>query len=149
MDAPSPTRGVSVELDRTRHLRYTLRTIREIREEFGPEALETGQITADEMGKLLWYGLRHEAPEAPESPNLLYRLRAWLAGVLEGFARKLHPARPLTVEDVEDMVDLRQLDRWSDAIMEAMGGEEREDGAVPPTGRITAPRKRRPKAAKT
>ncbi|KKL09747.1 hypothetical protein LCGC14_2562800, partial [marine sediment metagenome] len=42
---PPPTRGVPIELDKTRYLRYPLRVMHEIRQEFGKKALEEGVIT--------------------------------------------------------------------------------------------------------
>ena len=59
---PTPTRGVPVMLDKKRHLRFSLKTMRELREKFGENALETG-LDQDAIATLLWYGLRHEDPE--------------------------------------------------------------------------------------
>lgn len=59
---PTPTRGVVVELDKARHLRYSLRTRREMLEEFGGEEEFQRRIN-QEIGKVLWYGLRHEDPD--------------------------------------------------------------------------------------
>ena len=61
-DVPPPTRGVPIQLDRTRHLRYPLRVMKQIREEFGKEALADGVIT-EHLAKLIWYGLQHEDSE--------------------------------------------------------------------------------------
>jgi len=92
-DNPTPTRGVLVTLDRPRHIRYTLRALREIRTEFGEDALTRG-VSADSVAKLLWFGLRHEDPD-------------------------------LTIEQVEEMVDLENLDE----VMRAVG--------VATSGRVT------------
>jgi len=61
MTSPTPTRGVPVQLDRERRLRYSLRAMRLIREEFGEAAVAAG-IPADMLGKFLWHGLVHEDP---------------------------------------------------------------------------------------
>jgi len=53
---------VPIVLDKLRHLRYTLRTIRKIREEFGADAIEDG-VPAALLGKFVWYGLTHEDPD--------------------------------------------------------------------------------------
>jgi hypothetical protein len=58
---PKPTRGVVVELDRTRYLRYSLGTLRKIREELGADALEKG-VADEKLAKVLWYGLVEEDP---------------------------------------------------------------------------------------
>lgn len=59
---PTPTRGVVVMLDKERRLRYTLGTMRKIREEFGADAVEKGFAT-DELSRLFLYGLKHEDPK--------------------------------------------------------------------------------------
>lgn len=91
MSTITPIRGVPIELDRTRYLRYSLGTLREIRAEFGAEALAKG-IEDDAVAKFLWYGLRHEDAE-------------------------------LTVEAVEEMVDLQNLPMVLDAVSEATGNK--------------------------
>lgn len=89
-DSPTPTRGVPVQLDRERHLRFTLRTIREIRTEFGMDALTEG-VSMEAIAKLLWYGLKHEDPD-------------------------------LTVEAVEELVDMQNLTELIQAVTAATGG---------------------------
>lgn len=72
---PPPTRGTPVDLDRRRYLRYTLGTLRKIREEFGEEALSKG-ITESKIAKILWYGLVGDDPELkPEAIEDLVDLR--------------------------------------------------------------------------
>jgi len=56
---PTPTRGVVIVLDKERRLRYSLGTIRKMREEFGDNVLESG-LPHDAIGKLLWFGLVHD-----------------------------------------------------------------------------------------
>jgi len=61
--APTSTKGVLITcLDRDRYLRFSLKTIREMRDEFGEDALEKG-INQEAISRLLWYGLRHEDSE--------------------------------------------------------------------------------------
>lgn len=60
-ETPKPTRGVQVTLDRPRFMRYSLGTIRKIREEFGADALEKG-LSGGELAKVLWYGLIGDDP---------------------------------------------------------------------------------------
>ena len=40
--SPTPTRGIPVQLDKERRLRFTLGTMRKLQEEFGEDALEKG-----------------------------------------------------------------------------------------------------------
>jgi len=89
-DSPTPTRGIPVQLDRERHLRFTLRTLREIREEFGASVLASG-FAMEAIAKLLWYGLKHEDPD-------------------------------LSVEAVEDLVDMENLTTVIEAVTAATGG---------------------------
>lgn len=57
---PPPTRGVPVELGgHTRYLRYPLRVMRQVREEFGTEAMNEG-LDVEQLSVLICYGLRHE-----------------------------------------------------------------------------------------
>jgi len=58
---PPPTRGVPITLDKLRHLRYTLASVRHIREAFGEERLST-DLNPEDLGTLLWIGLRDEDP---------------------------------------------------------------------------------------
>lgn len=99
----APTMGVPVELDRTRHLRYTLQSMRDMRQEFGKE-LDTG-VTDDKIGKMLWYGLRHEdAKLTPEMVEEMVDLKN-LEQVLNSMAKALghkgevhrNPPKPLPV----------------------------------------------------
>lgn len=53
---PAPTRGIPVEMDRTRYFRYTLGTMRKLREEFGEAAMSKG-LSGNELAKMVWYGL--------------------------------------------------------------------------------------------
>jgi len=57
---PTPTRGVPVDLGDgvPRRLRYSLRTMREVRQAFGD--IEQFDAHDENLGKLLWFGLRHE-----------------------------------------------------------------------------------------
>lgn len=59
---PAPSRGVPIDLDRRRYLRYTLGTLRKIRLEFGDETLTKG-VTEEKLAKVLWYGLVGDDPE--------------------------------------------------------------------------------------
>jgi len=60
--SPTPTRGVPIMLDRERRLRYSLKTVRELKKEFGEGALSRG-VGEDGIAKLLWYGLKSDDPE--------------------------------------------------------------------------------------
>lgn len=103
---PPPTRGVPVELDRTRYLRYTLATMRTIREEFGKE-LAAG-ISDDKLAKVLWYGLRGEDPT-------------------------------VTIEQVEEAIDLENLSTVMDAMRKAMGQKARVERIAGPPEPAPAP----------
>lgn len=99
---PRPTRGVPVMLDGVEYrLRYSLRTVRKIREELGATVLEKG-VTGADIGKMLWYGL------VPGHPNL-------------------------TLDDVEDAVDLEHLPELTEALGKAMGAEKKQDEPDPRT----------------
>lgn len=58
---PTPTRGVPIELDRVRYLRYTLGSLRRIREEYGTDALKDG-VSEEKLAKVIWYGLKTDDP---------------------------------------------------------------------------------------
>lgn len=60
----TPTRGVPVELDRTRHLRYSMATLAELEEKFGDLKNVSG---IRNVIHLLWAGLRHEDPDLTEA----------------------------------------------------------------------------------
>lgn len=80
---PAPTRGVPVDLDRTRHLRYPLGVLHGI-EEFGLK----------DLPKMLYLGLKHEDEEITEEalgemvdlemlPDLAEPLRKATAGLFD------------------------------------------------------------------
>lgn len=59
---PTPSKGVPVMLDRERYFRYTLGTLRKIREELGDEALKEG-VSGEKLAKVLCYGLQGDDPD--------------------------------------------------------------------------------------
>lgn len=98
-ETPTPTRGVQIMLDRVRYMRYSLGTIRKIREEFGVEALEAG-LSGDKLAKVLWYGLVTDDPSLTvEQLEELIDLEN-MKGVLEvmtkalGYRASVSPADP-------------------------------------------------------
>ncbi len=101
---PTPSRGVPVELDKTRFLRYSLKTHNQIRKEFGDDT----NITGERLAKLLWYGL------VGDDPNL-------------------------TVEDVEELVDLEHLDAIVEAVSKAMGRAGKASVVMDPPTRTGSP----------
>jgi len=58
---PAPTKGVPIMLDRQRYLRFTLKTLRKIREELGEDALTAG-VSGEKLAKVLCYGLQGDDP---------------------------------------------------------------------------------------
>lgn len=88
-DTPTPTRGVPIQLDRLRHLRFSLKTTKEMRAKFGDADLQEGFGT-DKIAELLWFGLKWEDAD-------------------------------LTVDQVEDMVDLENLTDVMKAVSQATG----------------------------
>ena len=60
--SPAPSKGVPITLDRPRFFRYTLGTLRKIREELGDEALKDG-VSGEKLAKVLCYGLQGDDPE--------------------------------------------------------------------------------------
>jgi len=90
---PTPTRGVPVELGGQQYfLRYTMATLRKIRQEMGPQALAEG-VGDDKLIKVLWYGFKNQHPD-------------------------------LTEEQVEELIDLRDLKNVVIALRQAMGGTD-------------------------
>ncbi len=87
---PTPTRGVPLEIDgTTRYLRFSLKTMRLIREKLGEDILEKG-VAAQAMGDVLYLALKDSDPE-------------------------------LTLDIVEDMIDLENMHLASAAIIAATG----------------------------
>ncbi len=78
---PTPTRGVEVELDRKRYLRYPLSVLKSLQDEGADKSL----------GQILLLGLKKDDPN-------------------------------LTIEQVEDMIDLENLDKLFDPVKKATGG---------------------------
>lgn len=78
---PTPTRGVAVDLDRTRYLRYPLSVLKSLQEEGADKSL----------GQILLLGLKKDDPE-------------------------------LTIDQVEDMIDLENLDKLFAPVKKATGG---------------------------
>jgi hypothetical protein len=97
---PTPTRGVPILLDRERHIRFSMGTVRKLREELGENALEEG-VAVDMLPRLMWYGLKHEDPE-------------------------------LTVEQVEELVDLENLLDVMNVISQATGQRAKIEKASDP-----------------
>jgi len=91
---PTPTRGVVVQLDRERRLRYTLGVMRKIREEFGKDAVEEG-FANDDLAKLFLYGLQHEDPdltlEQVEEMVDGENLKSLTDAMVEAFGQKENP----------------------------------------------------------
>jgi hypothetical protein len=61
-DTPTPSKGVPITLDRPRFFRYTLGTLRKIREELGDEALREG-VSGEKLAKVLCMGLQGDDPD--------------------------------------------------------------------------------------
>lgn len=97
---PTPTRGVPVELDKTRYLRYSLATRKKIRAEFGDEMAKG--VSDERLAKLLWFGLAEDDPT-------------------------------LTVEQVENLIDMEMLPTVMEAVQKAMGSKAKATITNPPT----------------
>jgi hypothetical protein len=82
--------NVSVELDKTRNLRYTMNALAEIEDSLGVPLAEMGniQMTMKNVRVILWAGLIHEEPE-------------------------------LTQEQVGEMVDLGNMQEVQEKVAEA------------------------------
>lgn len=80
-EKPTPTRGVEVELDRKRYLRYPLSVLKSLQDENADKSL----------GQILLLGLKKDDPS-------------------------------LTIDQVEDMIDLENLDKLFDPVKKATGG---------------------------
>jgi len=86
---PTPTRGVPVQLDRVRHLRYTLGTVERLQKEVGEDAFAQAATSTsyDQIAKMLWYGLAHEDPTlTPEAVKEMVDLEH-IADILEALAK--------------------------------------------------------------
>lgn len=107
-DTPTPTRGVPIQLDRLRHIRFSLKTTKAMREKFGADTLKDG-FDQDKIAELLWFGLKWEDSD-------------------------------LTVDQVEEMVDLENLVEVMKAVSQATGtlalmqeaGEKTSEETLPP-----------------
>jgi len=101
---PTPTRGVPVVLDKERRLRYTLGTMRLIREKFGEDRMAQG-VPAAMLGELLWYGLKHEDAqltiEQVEDMVDGENLEAITAALVKAFGQKLENPRAATASSPE------------------------------------------------
>jgi len=92
-------RTVDIELDRPRHLRYALGAVKMLKREHG----------------INLFDLSDEQAREPETLSLLL----WAGLVWEDAS--------LTVEQIDDMVDVSQLGYVSDKIGEAMSGTKPDD----------------------
>ena len=59
---PAPQRGVPVELDKTRRLRYSFATRRKLIEDLGGEEALMKGLVGEQICKVVWYGLVWEDP---------------------------------------------------------------------------------------
>ena len=83
---------IELQDGKTYFLRYTLATLRKIRDDLGQKTLSEG-VSDEKLVKVLWYGLLKDQPD-------------------------------LTVEQVEEMIDLRDLSAVVIALRKAMGGSD-------------------------
>lgn len=86
---PAPTRGVPVDLGdgKARYLRYSFKVIRQIREQFGENALTSG-LNDGHLAAILKFGLDDQE---------------------------------ITIEQIEELVDMQNLKSVMDAMTKAMG----------------------------
>lgn len=89
VQAPTPSAGIPIMLDKERHLRYTWSTRKKIIADAGGEE-KFQKLSGENLPRVLWFGLTHEDPN-------------------------------LTVEQVEDSLDLARLEEYADAMLKAMG----------------------------
>lgn len=114
----SATRGVPVELDRTRYLRYPLATLISIQEQIEDGTIELkGAAFLRKLPELLLMGFRGDDPE-------------------------------LTQEAVGQMVDGENLPAVVEAFQKAMGLEDVPEDAPAPAGKPAAKGKGRRKGQK-
>jgi hypothetical protein len=102
---PHPTRLVPVQLDKQRHLRFTLGAMRRILEEKGDGFLDLGNSSSisenlERVSYLIWQGLLWED-------------------------------RDLKQDEVDEMVDFGDFDALTDAILTALGVAGRKAKAAP------------------
>ena len=87
----APSKGVPVQMDRVRYFRYTLGTLRKIREELGDQALAEG-VSGDKLGKMFWYGLVGDdptlSPEAVEDLIDMENLEPIVAAMRQAMGQK-------------------------------------------------------------
>lgn len=118
-----PTRGVAVELDRERRLRYPMSAIKEIQARFDINLMAGEGLQAeslDDVVWVIWLGLRHEDPGEP----------AWWEKVLAYLGlRDVEPR--ITPELVAEWIDLENIAEVTEAMQRAMGGGEEVLEEVP------------------
>lgn len=125
-----PDRGVPVELDRERRIRYPMAAVQRIEERFDADLIAGTGVEpegVEDVVWLIWLGLQYGEPE--DSPTPVWE-RAW-GWLLEKLGLR-RPEPELTEERVAAYVDLANMDDVLVAVNEAMGGEPEGDGEVAP-----------------
>lgn len=95
-------RGVPIELDRERHLRYPMSAVRKIEERFEISFMDGEEIQNVKIDDAMWLimlGLEHEQPDPP---------RWWERALAALGLREVE--EPLTQERLEDIVDVAQME---------------------------------------
>ncbi|MFP3947151.1 MAG: hypothetical protein ACLFWG_00340 [Longimicrobiales bacterium] len=108
-------RGVPIEMDRERRLRYPMSAVREVEDRFEINMVKGEEFQTENLDDfiwLIWLGLRHEDPGPP---SLWRRLLARL-----GIGQDPEPR--ITQEWVAENVDMQTMEAVGTAMMRAMGG---------------------------
>lgn len=120
MSSETPGRGVEVDLDQTRRIRYPMAAVSRIEERFDSDLMAGEGVEPEGVQDviwLIWLGLQYGEPE-PDPVPVWERAWNWTLETLG--LRK--PAPELTEERVAEYVDLAHMDHVLDAVNEAMGG---------------------------
>lgn len=128
------SRGVPVQLDRERRLRYPMAAIAAIEDKYEIDVLAGGGLptaTLEDIIWFIWLGLTH-AGETLE-PDTWWDRVLFLLGLAE--ERELQPS------DVAEWIDMQNLPHVTEALDAAMGGAEIEADGRPgkPQPQTTSP----------
>lgn len=111
---PGADRGVPIEVDRERRLRYPMKAVREVEDRFDINMVKGEEFQTENLDDfiwLIWLGLRHEDPGPP---SIADRILSALG------LRELEPR--ITQDWVAENVDMQTMEDVGTAMMRAMGG---------------------------
>lgn len=117
----SVQRGVPIELDRERRLRYTLGAMRDIEERLGVDIMAGDPINfaqLEDVVWLVWLGLYHAGETMDEADLPWYQRILVFLGVVD--------QPPIKLDQVEEWIDMQNLLTVTEALDIAFGGDQIE-----------------------